>query len=360
MFFQKFTCSSRFMQIAMLLVCLLLLYFGQRWWIQTSQRCVGLSAAPFIVLPNKNPRNIPELPNLSLLKWPKPYVASYPAGSQGPNGRTRPLPGPLEPVMSMGQRALFKKLLRLFSDMMFANGMGDGFFLAGGTLVGTFMFHDLVPWDDDMDVFVDIRLRSKVQSLLKRLPKPYKWYAQKQRDKLFTTLLPKGKNHLDLELSRHSSPYPWGWPFLDICYFQTNRTHFWEVNLKELWNPVFIPRSVIFPTYFRPLGEEWYPAPRDTDRYLRLWYRRKAGCFNNGYSHVLEGRFKSKELPCQMLLHRYAQVKRKLIRRETQVYNTNMQLNFTVTEESLIMYSDFGTVSFHELCLPVINERTTK
>ncbi|TPP63756.1 Lipopolysaccharide choline [Fasciola gigantica] len=311
---------------------------------------------PFIVNPYGDPRNVSYLPNLALLKWPKPYVASYPAGSRGPNGKIRPLPGALEPVMSLGQRRLSKTLLRVFSNMMFANGMGDRFFLAGGTLVGTFLFHDMVPWDDDVDVFVDIGLRNKIQRLLGKLPRPYQWYPQKQRDKLYTSVLPEKYNKMDVELSRRPFKYPWAWPFLDICYFKSNGTHFWESNIGAN-NPIYIPLSVIFPTYFRPLGNDWYPAPRDTDLYLRLWYRRKVGCLNGGYSHALEKSHEAKEIPCQMLLHQYAQVERIRLRYESAtVGKSASEISFGIIQERLIMDSDFGLVTLHTLCLPVINE----
>lgn len=356
MFFQCQRKPFHCVQLSMLSVCLVLIYLGSWFWTIKKQDCLGFSVIPYIVKPYGNPRTV-SLPNLASIQWPKPYVAHYPAGSSGPDGHIRPIPEPLEPVMSLGQRRLSKRLLRVFSDLMFANGMGDRFFLAGGTLVGTYLFHDFVPWDDDMDVFVPLELRSTIQGILKKLPLPYRWYAQTQRDKLYTTVLPESLSNTDTEMSRQPFKYPWAWPFLDICYFKTNKTHFWEWKY-HVKNPVYIPLSVIFPTYFRPLGEDWYPAPRDTDLYLKLWYRRQVGCLTMGYSHAMEKYHKTKEVPCQMLLHRYAQVRKTGLRHENVIlWENSTKLSFEVTTEALVVNSDFGVVSLHTLCLPVIEEQ---
>ncbi|VDP67047.1 unnamed protein product [Echinostoma caproni] len=322
-------------------------------WFTTGPKRIAVE--PFFVLPSTSENAWHALPDLSSLDWPEPPCAPLPTGRQYPNGTFYPLPKAFEPVMSCGQRNLSKRLLKLFSKVMFKNRLGDRFMLNGGTLVGSFQHHDIVPWDDDVDVLVDIRVRDTVRKLLKALGPDYRLATNPQHDKLYTRLVRNNSLvQLDIELSRHSSRYNWGWPYLDIGYFISNHTHIWDVaNEKESQKRLL--KDLIFPLMFRPLGLDWYPSPYNTLGYIRQVYGKSGGCAVFGYSHVNEGAGPWGYTSCWSLGKRYAFVNHRLqMPSQGVIRESKWRDLFTVGEEQLQFRTRTGPRTVHSLIMPTL------
>lgn len=308
---------------------------------------------PFIVKPYGNMTAMTQLPKLDELKWPAMVYANRPAGSVDASGLKVSLPRPFEPVMSRGQIALSRRLLKVFSDLMFAHGLGDRFWINGGTLVGSYHHHDFIPWDDDVDVLADIEIRPQIQTLFKQLKPEYETYSMYARDKLFTKVVNETSLNSDLEYSRITSDNPWPWPFLDIGYYKVRDA----MTCEDPWIPgqsACFPTAAIFPLIFRPFGTDWYPAPSDIPTYLSWMYRMRSSCVTFGYSHIFEGKSQEARVPCHALADRYAFMKHIAIA-NAPILSTNetLSLMFIVDLERLIKKTPSGWTVIHEARLPI-------
>ncbi|VDP86954.1 unnamed protein product [Echinostoma caproni] len=308
---------------------------------------------PFLVKPHKTVEQ-QTLPNLSELVWPEEVVAPRPADRINLTEGLQPeMREPFKPVMSKGQMAVSRRLLQVFSDLMFEHGYGDRFWLQGGTLVGSYHFHDFIPWDDDVDVLADAELRPEIQRLLKTLEPDYQWYEMVERDKLFTKPINSSQSHLDLEYSRYTADKPWAWPFMDIGYYQVGPTHTCESTWR-LSRGVCIPNSVIFPLIYRPFGKQWYPTPSNVPVYLRSLYREHSSCVTFGYSHILEGGSQVARVPCHTLADQYAFMRHVPVPNAMMVsINNSLSTMFMVDLEQLVKKSENGWDVIHELRLPI-------
>lgn len=148
--------------------------------------------------------------------------------------------------------------------------------------IGSYTRHDLLPWDDDVDLRVSIRDRYRLQSIIlgELSIEPYsivlmEMHNKRNYDKIFFSWCP------------HTGPVAWRFPFVDIFYHDYNSTHIWLLS-----EPSSCPVRLedIFPLVLRPLGSLWLYAPRQPMAHFeaRKMTDIETACYAVPYSHKYE------------------------------------------------------------------------
>lgn len=306
-----------------------------------------------IVLSHKTEEQVAKLPDLSKLKWPHVYHSPFPAGRVGVSGNPLHVPQHFEPMISKGQRAMYEKMLRLFSDLMFQHGLGNRFMLHAGTLLGSFRHHDRIPWDDDLDVLVDITVRPQVQKIIRSLGGDYKLTEYGELDKFYKRIIPDADAAKDLEFSRRIPIYPWGFPFIDIFYYHRNSTHIYQNAIKKREYPI----DMVFPLLFRPLGMDWFPTPFKAFEFIRKHIGTKTSCSSTSWSHSREKWIRPKIVDCSTFQSKFAFVRHsrcdKLSASELAEWGTIEAPMIMGREELILVATNKHERILHSLCFPM-------
>lgn len=113
------------------------------------------------------------------------------------------------------------------------------------------MFHDFMPWDDDVDLRVSIHERSRLNSIIKEQ------YANVISIANISDQY-GNYDHFYLSWAPRIADKFYSYPYVDIFYYDENQTHVWRpTNDKELIEICAIEKKFIYPTVRRPFGSIW-------------------------------------------------------------------------------------------------------
>jgi hypothetical protein len=201
--------------------------------------------------------------------------------------------------MTPCERGLAVDLLKVF-DREMAN-QRIAWFLYSGTLLGSWRHHGIIPWDDDVDVFVDQSQKKNLTMTLKKLAPEFITVEYGSRVKFFS------------KLSVKTNTYSWKWPFLDIQFYTGDSTHIWDTDYS--FSHLKYKKSDIFPFHKRPFEGHWFPAPRNSLAMFKINYRAQLNsCFTSWmYNHKTEHFQKPVRVKCRTMKDRVPFVHRKLV-----------------------------------------------
>jgi hypothetical protein len=167
------------------------------------------------------------------------------------------------PTLSKQQAARQQSFLVAVKDMFCS--LGISWSLYYGSLLGAFITHDILPWDDDLDIIVkeeDIQLLAKLQSngtLTARFNVGYVFYQKIHK--------------LYWAPGRKIRTFPWAWPYVDVMGYEEGAKNFKNSD-REKSHRFDIDKSFAVPFRMRPFGPIWVPAPHDTWKMMSLTYKK--------------------------------------------------------------------------------------
>lgn len=182
------------------------------------------------------------------------------------------------------EHKLMMELLKRFDQL--ARKYSLEYMMTDGTLLGSWRHHDLIPWDDDIDLLMSVKFKARL-NLAIGLETPLspshviefyrRWDAPKEFEyyKFYFSSSPR------------FTEYPWRYPFIDLIFYHENQTHIWQENMRKTSS---VLKQHIFPLKRRPLGSLWLPAPKSPhDYFLSInWTKYDQNCLDGHWSHKYE------------------------------------------------------------------------
>ena len=199
------------------------------------------------------------------------------------------------PGLNVTQRRLMRDLIGCFVDIAKKNNVT--YFMYGGTLIGSYRHHGMVPWDDDVDVAVSIEDAEILKTAFGELSAPFQTVTELPRWKLF---------YHNISMINEQR---WSFPFLDISFFKTQQGIIHDIDPVHEYTFRYNV-SDVFPLVLRPYWDMWLPAPKHTRIVLDTTYAIEQ-CVSSYWSHSTEHYTKIMvSLPCEQINEFYPHVRR--------------------------------------------------
>ena len=230
--------------------------------------------------------------------------------------------------------------------------------LCFGTLLGSYMSHNLLPWDDDLDICIyhgDVKKTCQLYNhgAMKKYNLGlyiYQLSCQDSTGEIFTTNLTTIHKCDSLKMKLYdslstegSSKYEWSWPFVDVLSFDFNSTFGWINNMDPNIRSSnhMVTHDKFFPLHNRPFGRLFLPSPaspRDVlaSRYTEGDYGENFSCKTSFWNHIKAHGRAVKMVECKTLAEYYPFVHREQLNNgkvlETLCIGSTGYYSFMVTE----------------------------
>ena len=181
------------------------------------------------------------------------------------------LPEEFRPAINSSQYFLMLEVWDQFTKTCVENDIT--YILYGGTLLGSYRHHGIIPWDDDLDVLAKQTDLEKLQKVLSKV-EGYGIHLTSHCLKFFKLPATMPKKLADFY-----------WPFVDIFYYKENSTHICDAG----WVGWCWERAKYFPVKLRPFEDGFHPVPADVVYALSIeGKRRPYYCKSNFWNHQRE------------------------------------------------------------------------
>lgn len=208
-------------------------------------------------------------------------------------------------MLSDAERQIAYELLSTLHHVMTSSNLT--YWIYSGTLLGSYRHHDLIPWDDDVDVITDVDTKDLLIERLQELPSKFGLFTGSSRLKFFDAFAEK------------TSRFPWTFPFIDISFYKDNGTSllYDYSDHADMGDFMYVfEKRTIFPLHLRPIGTLFVYSPRDSYAHLLATYRDYLNvCQAPHYTHRNESLIGNElhTVECSALRHRVPFVHRKAV-----------------------------------------------
>ena len=195
-------------------------------------------------------------------------------------------------AMTRDDGDVMRRLLRTFVQTVDAANIT--YLMYGGTLLGSYRHHGIIPWDDDVDLMVDAAKRSQLRRAVASLGSAFHLHTATERWKFYSNE------------SKPIKDYSWHYPFLDISFYKQNAQFVFDYD-QGYSDRFKYKKSVVFPLCKRPFWGMSLNAPKDTLGFLVHNYNLDM-CASNTYNHKIEQQInatKAVSIKCHQLWNQF-------------------------------------------------------
>ena len=195
-----------------------------------------------------------------------------------------------KPLITSSEHQRLLEIFQVFKKT--AERFNLTYMLYGGSLLGSYRHHAVIPWDDDIDVLMNSSQKPDIVNTLNKVPGYNLCTPENMQWKFYKS---------DSGSRDHCSEHMW--PYLDIFFFSENETHIWDNN--EMYSYVYnFKKLTIFPLNVGIFEGDLVSVPHNKSAILQQSYNIDL-CVNSVYSHKAEAVRKGAlvSLPCKRLFY---------------------------------------------------------